>query len=213
MPSRKKPLNRQRILKSCIRYADKNGIDALNMRKVAGLCDAGVMSIYHHFANKNELLDAMVDTVAGEIVIPGADLPWRQAILQIATSANSTLIRHAWVNPLWSKRGPGENKLAHMESILRVLREAGFSVADACRGYHVISMHILGFTQQSLDFPITSENLQAAANNFLRDADVTAIPYFIEHVEHHLDHPEADDDFVFTLELILDGLARTAPIP
>ena len=70
-------------------------------------------------------------------------------------------------------------------------------------------MHTLGFTLQALDFPIDSTNMKAAATAFLESADTEAIPYFVEHVQHHLDNPEPGDEFVFMLDLILDGLERS----
>ena len=178
------------------------------MRTVAGILDAGVMSVYHYVANKDDLLDGMVELVAGEIRLPEEGQPWRPALLDIIVSAHETFMKHPWVNALWSKRGPGPMKLAHMEAILRVLREGGFSVEQACRGYHAVTMHTLGFTLQALDFPIDSTNMKAAATAFLESADVDAIPYFVEHVQHHIDDPEPGDEFVFMLDMILDGLER-----
>lgn len=192
-----------------MKYADKNGIDELNMRAVAGLLDAGVMSIYHHVANKDDLLDGMVELVAAEIRMPEPGQAWRPALSEMTVSAHKTFMKHPWVNALWSQRGPGSNKLAYMEAILRVLREGGFSVEQACRGYHAVTMHTLGFTLQALDFPIDSRNMKTAATTFLESADADVIPYFIEHVQHHIDHPEPGNEFVFMLELILDGLERS----
>lgn len=209
MQTRKQPLTRKRILRACVRYADENGIDGLNMRAVASILDAGVMSIYHYVANKDDLLDGMVDLVASEIKIPKQAQAWRPALVEIAVSAHETFMKHAWVNALWSKRGPGPNKLAHMEAILRVLREGGFSVDQACRGYHAVTMHTLGFTLQALDFPIDSTNMKAAATAFLETADASAIPFFVEHVQHHLENPEPSNEFIFMLDWILDGLERS----
>jgi hypothetical protein len=111
--------------------------------------------------------------------------PLRRAAItpEMAVSAHETFMKHPWVNALWSKRGPGPEKLAHMEAILRVLREGGFSVDQACRGYHAVTMHTLGFTLQALDFPIDSTNMKAAATAFLESADTEAIPYVVEHVQ------------------------------
>jgi AcrR family transcriptional regulator len=208
MQNRKRPLTRKRILGACVKYADKNGIDGLNMRTVAGILDAGVMSIYHHVANKDDLLDGMVELVAAEIKTPEQGQAWRPALLEIAVSAHKSFMKHPWVNALWSQRGPGPRKLAHMEAILRVLREGGFSVDQACRGYHAVTMHTLGFTLQALDFPIDSTNMKAAATGFLESADTEAIPYFVEHVQHHLENPEPSNEFVVMLDWILDGLER-----
>ena len=113
-----------------MRYADRNGIDGLNMRVVAGILDAGVMSIYHHVANKDDLLDGMVELVAAEIKMPRQGQAWRPVLSEIAVSAHQTFMKHAWVNALWSKRGPGPNKLAHMEVLAHDFLEVIGSIDD-----------------------------------------------------------------------------------
>ena len=203
-------LNRQTILQAAVTYADQHGTDRLSMRVLAGELGCGAMSLYNHVANKDDLFDAMVEAVAGEIELPPALVSdWKQALRETAMSAQDALARHPWVIPFWSNRKLGPAKLQHMESILRVLREAGFSVPLACRAYHAITMHIAGFTFQQQDFPIKGEaQVKDAAANFMRDFADHDIPYFMEHVQHHLSDQHTDDDFAFMLDLILDGLER-----
>jgi len=200
-------LDRDRILSVAIEFADAHGIDKLNMRVLATQLDSAVMSLYTYVRNKEELLDAMVSSVALEIRQPDAHQPWREAVTEIAHSAFKTFYRHPWVNGLWA-RSASPAKLAHQESILRVLREAGFSVELACRGYHAITMHTIGFTMQALDLPRDAPSLKAAAEAFLAKADTENIPYFVEHMRHHARHPEIDGAFSFALDFILDGLEK-----
>lgn len=204
----KEPLSQERILRAAVEYADKKGIDGLNMRQLAGLLDAGAMSLYHYFASKDELLDAMVEFVAGKIYQPKPEEPWREAITNISVSAHQMMMKHVWVCGIWSKRTLGPNKLAFMESILRVLREGGFSVAGACDAYHAITVHIEGFALQAAGFPVKPKDVQSVAAGFLEAVgDPGSIPYFIEHVQHHLDHPGCPDQFGVMLGMILDGFA------
>jgi AcrR family transcriptional regulator len=205
---RKRLLTRARIVRTAVRYADKNGVERLNMRLLAKQLDSGVMSLYNHVATKDDLLDGMIDLVAAELPLPGKDEDWRTAIFEIAVAAHTVFMRHAWVTPLWSHRGRGPAKLAHLEAILRTLREAGFSVGLACRAYHAVTMHIVGFTLQALDFPRDARQMKAAASAFLGEADPTEAPYFTEHVRYHLDNPEPGDEFAFVLGMILDGLEK-----
>lgn len=200
-------LSRDRILQVAIQFADANGIGKLNMRSLAKELGSPVMSLYTHLLNKDELLDGMVDSVADEIFVPIQDQPWREAIAEIAASAFKTFYRHPWVIGLWNTAG-SPAKMAHQESILRVFREAGFSVKLACRGYHAITMHTTGFTMQALDFPRDAKSMKAAASTFLSEADPKMIPYFIEHVKYHQDHPEPDGEFEFVLDMILNGLEK-----
>ncbi len=189
-----------------MKYADKNGIESLNIRRLAGLLDAGAMSLYHYFSSKDELLDGMVEFVAAKIRQPKPDVPWREAITSISVSAHQVMTKHEWVCGIWSERTLGPNKLAFMESILRVLREGGFSVADACDAYHAITVHIEGFALHAAGFPIKPKDVQSAAAGFLASVEEPeSIPYFVEHVRHHVDHPGPTDRFGMMLSMILDG--------
>lgn len=202
----KEKLSQERILRAAVKHADKSGIDGLNIRQLARLLDAGTMSLYHYFSSKDELLDSMVEFVAGKIYQSSSDQPWREAITNISISAHQVMTKHEWVCDIWSKRNLGPNKLAFMESILRVLREGGFSVADTCDAYHAITVHIEGFALHAAEFPIKPKDIKTAATGFLVSAEEPeSIPYFIEHVQHHLDHPDSEDHFAMTLSMILDG--------
>mgnify|MGYP002713242114 CR=1 FL=1 len=202
----KEPLSQQRILRAAVKYADKQGIESLNMRQLAGLLDAGAMSLYHYFPSKDQLLDAMVEFVAGKIYHPKPEQPWREAITSISVSAHQMMMKHEWVCSIWSKRSLGPNKLAFMESILRVLREGGFSVADSRDAYHAITVHIEGFALQAAGFPIKPKDVQSAAAGFL-DAveDPDSIPYFMELVQYLTEQPGSPDQFGMMLDMILDG--------
>ncbi len=200
-------VDRDRVLEAAIKFADRYGLGKLNMRKLASELNAPVMTLYTYIQNKDELLEMMVECVAAEITVPASSTPWREAMEEIAVSAMRTFYRHSWVLSLWSTTA-GAAKMAHQESILRVLREAGFSVRYACRGYHAVTMHTIGFAMQALDLPRDAKSMKAAAGAFLAEADPNAIPYFIEHIKHHQDHPEPDGEFEFVLDMILDGLEK-----
>lgn len=210
MPKRTKPsrgLTQERIVEVAVQFADTHGVGKLNMRTLAKELGSPVMTLYTYVQNKDELLEGMVDRVASEIVVPDPTIHWRDAITDISSSAKRIFYRHPWVNALWSTTA-SSRKMSHQESILRILRQAGFSVGMACKGYHAITMHTIGFAMQALDFPRDSKLLKEAAGNFLASADPTQIPYFIEHIEHHQQNPESDGEFEFVLMMILDGLEK-----
>jgi AcrR family transcriptional regulator len=205
----KGPLTRERVLRAAVAFADEHGVEALSMRELARELGFGAMSLYNHVANKDEMLDGMVDLVASEIEAPTpGNADWKTALRETAVSAHQTLLRHPWASTLWSNRVPGPARLRHMDSILRVLRDAGFSVDTACRGFHAITTHILGFTLQKLDFPVAQQDLAEVAKNFLAEMSTGEFPYFAEHVQHHIDAPDQGDSFAFVLDLILEGLER-----
>jgi len=201
------PLSRDRVLNAAIKFADSNGIEKLNMRSLADQLNSPVMTLYTYVENKEQLIKGMVDCVASEMVAQSLDKPWRGAITDLALVANETFYKHPWALRLWASVG-GPAKLQYEESILRVLREAGFSVALACRGYHAITMHVIGFTTQAIGYPRNTAAMKAAAASFLAHADSNEIPYFVEHVQHHFDYPESEGVFEFTLNMILDGLEK-----
>lgn len=208
-PVARAPLTPERVLQAAVDFADEHGVEALSMRELARELGFGVMSLYNHVANKDELLDGMVDRVASEIEAPSSPSgDWRHALRETALSAHRTLLRHPWASAMWSNRTPGPARLRYFDSILRGLREAGFSVETACRGFHAITTHVLGFTLQKLDFPVDRRDLSNVASGFLAKMSTGDHPYFAEHVQHHIDAPHQGDSFEFVLDLILDGLER-----
>ena len=210
--SRRKKLSRDGVFRAAVRFADARGVDALSMRELAREMGYGAMSLYNHVASKEEILAGMVELAASEIEIPAASSgDWKADLRGIARSTHKTLIRHRWAASRWFGTPPGPARLRYNEAILRVLREAGCTVGDACSGFHTITTHVLGFTLQRIDFPVSEKDLAAAARGFLADMPVEEFPYFAEHVQHHIDVPEVEDGFGLVLDLILEGIERDLP--
>lgn len=198
-------VSREKIVRSAVSRADKQGIDAVNLRSLADDLGVGAMTLYSYVDNKADLIAAMVDFVASEIEIPKPTTPWRDAITVVANSTKRTITKHSWVGPFWAT-GVGESKMAHQETILRTFRHAGFSIADACRGYHAVTMHAVGFALQALQYPTKPKALKKAAGDFLQTADEGRFPFFVEHIRFHFEEPESSGDFEFVLNAILDRL-------
>ncbi|MEO0952091.1 MAG: TetR/AcrR family transcriptional regulator [Pseudomonadota bacterium] len=208
----KEPLSQEKILLAAVKYADQNGIDKLNIRQLATLLNSGAMSLYYYFSSKGELLDAMVEFVAAQIETPDPNATWRDGIARLAMSAHEAMGRHPWVCRIWSKQTLGPNRLAFMESVLRVLRQNGFSIADAYEAYCAITVHIEGSALQAAEFPLKPKDYQRAAAAFLESVDASApIPYFIENVRYRMEHADLPDQFTLVLDMILNGFeARLA---
>jgi AcrR family transcriptional regulator len=100
------PLSRERVLRAALAIADESAIGSLTMRKLGEALGVEAMSLYNHVANKDELLDRMVDLVFGEIELPsrsrGTD--WKVAMRERAVSARKALSRHRWAVALMSSR-------------------------------------------------------------------------------------------------------------
>ena len=207
---RRRPLSRKRVLDAAIALADDGGIDALSMRRLARELGVEAMSLYNHVANKDEILDGIVEVIAGETELPPDGTEWKAAIRQSAVSTRDMFVRHPWASGLWmSRHGGGTARLQRSEWLLRTLRESGLSPELTYHAYHIIESHILGFTVQQLNFPYRGAELEERASRFLARFPVAEFPDFAEHVQQHLEPRERDEGgFELGLDLILDGLER-----
>jgi AcrR family transcriptional regulator len=204
------PLTRERVLAAAVGIADEAGIDSLSMRRLAGELGVKAMSLYNHVANKDDVLDAIVETVAGEIAIPSEGEDWKAVIRESTISAHKTLLRHPWASDLWMRQAPGPARLRYTELLLATLRRAGFSDDLTYHAYHILQSHFLGYTVQALNYRSLAEGDAAGmAARFLETFPADDFPHFAEHVRQHLE-PGHDDvnAFELGLDLILDGIER-----
>ena len=205
------PLSRDRVLSAAIALADEGGIEALSMRKLAQELGVEAMSLYNHVANKDDVLDGIVEAVASEMAASsdeGDD--WKKAIRKSAISAYETLLRHPWAHSLWMRQKPGSSRLGHGDSTLGTLRGAGFSKDLTYHAYHILESYVLGYTQQVLNFrALDTRVYEDIAASFVRGDFADEFPHFTEHVLQHTE-PHHDDESAFELglDLILDGLER-----
>jgi AcrR family transcriptional regulator len=204
------PLSRGRVLDVAIEIADREGIAALTMRRLAGELGSGAMSAYYHVGKKDDLLARMVDKVVEEMDLADAAGDWKAELKRTATSAHEVLKRHPWATPLLLS-GPGVSaaRLRYMDAMLGCLRRAGFSPQITDLAYHALDSHIMGFTLWLVGISAGMEKLGPVSNVFdLFDAD--ALPYLAEHAQQHLREREPDEPgaFEFGLDLILEGLER-----
>lgn len=204
-------LSKERVLRAGVALADRGGLDALTMRRLAREVGAGAMTLYHYVANKDDLLDGMVDVVFSEIDLPAADAGWRTAMRLRATSVREALARHPWATGLMELRTKaGPVSLRHHEAVLDCLREAGFSIADATHAYWLIDSYIYGFAIQEASLPFgTPEELAEMAEIVLPRVPAAEYPRLNEAAASALESGyDYTDEFEFGLELILDGLER-----
>jgi AcrR family transcriptional regulator len=205
------PLNKQRVLRAALALADRDGVRSLSMRRLAEELRVEAMSLYHHVANKDEILDGIVDVVFSEIDIP-AQTDWKAAMRQRAISAREALQRHPWATGLMESRStPGPATLRHHDAVLGILRNAGFSIEMAAHAYSVLDSYIYGFALQEASLPFdTAEETAEVAQMILKQLPADEYPYLAELTIEHVLQPGYDygDEFEFGLDLILDGLER-----
>jgi AcrR family transcriptional regulator len=203
-------LSRTRVLDVALRLADEGGIKAISMRKLAQALGVQAMSLYNHVANKDDILDGIVDIVIGEIEVPDLAMDWKTAMRRRAISAHEVLLRHPWASLAimsWANVGPAN--LRYVDATLGCLREAGFSFEMADRAWNAIDSHIYGFTLQELKFPFEPEKYSEAAQHGLSLIPADRYPYMNQLTHFVIDGSyDGIHDFEFGLELILDGLDR-----
>lgn len=204
--TKREPLDKDRILKAAVAFADENGVEALTMRKVADRLGNRVMSLYNHVANKDEMLFGMADAVAGEIALPTVDGDWKAVISGYATAGHEVLLKHPWAANQWACRLPGPERTRYMESFLRVLTEAGLAPDLIYHGYHAVLVFVVGFTQQKIGYDLMfGSDFEQKANEFVETMSAT-FPYMADHARAHLECECDDDEFGIVLDLILDGI-------
>ena len=210
--ARRAPLNRERVLRTAVALADKGGTEALTMRKLGQALGVEAMSLYNHVADKEDLLDDLVDIVFSEIELSCEGGDWKTAMRQRAISAREVLSRHRWaIRLMESRTHPGPATLRHHDAVLRCLRQAGFSVALAAHAYSLLDSYIYGFALEQSSLPFeTGEEAAEVAQTMFRDFPVDAYPHLVEMAVQHVMQPGYDyaNEFEFGLDLILDGLAK-----
>lgn len=203
-------LSKQRVVAEAIRLADRDGVDGLSMRRLAGALDAGTMSLYHYVANKEELLDAMIDVVFGEIELPLEQSDWQSAMRRRAVSARQVLARHRWAIGLTESRtSPGPAHLRHREAFTACLRRAGFSVMMATHAGWLLDSYVYGFALQEANLPFdTAEEFTAvAAGVFLPQLLPEEFPYLNESAAGLVAAGyDPAGEFIFGLDLVLSAL-------
>ena len=211
---RRVPLSRDRVLRAAVILADQTGIESLSMRRLAEELGVVPMALYKHVANKEELLDGMIDVVVGEIDPPVQGFDWKSAVRQRILSARQALLRHPWASQVMeSKKNPTPVVLAYMDSMIGLFRAGGFSVGLTHHVMHTIGSRILGFTQELFnDSRTVDPEIQAVMMRELGPVfpNVLAIAMAASHEGESVVGQGCDDqyEFEFALDLLLDGFEK-----
>ena len=205
-------LTRERVLVGALALADAIGVEAFTMRRLADALGVKPMTIYHHVASKELILDGIVDLVFAEIDLPPQHLPWREAIRHRCLSARAALRRHPWAPAyMESRRSPGPALLTHHDAVLACLRRGGFSLPLTAHAYAVLDAYLYGFALQEAAIPVGgAAEVAALADDILRDFPMEAYPSFVAFTLGHVLRPgySFGASFEVGLDLILDGLER-----
>jgi AcrR family transcriptional regulator len=205
-------LNRERVLQGAMAIADTGGIDALTMRSLARYLGMKPMSVYYYVANKDEILDGIVDLVFSEIELPAVDGDWRTEIRRRAQSAREALRAHPWaIGLMESRTSPGPVTLRHHDAVIATLRGAGFSPALTAHAYALIDSYVYGFALQEAGLPFQgADTVSDVAEPIIEQFTSGDYPHLMEMTTDYYLRPGYDfgDEFDWGLDLIFDGLAR-----
>jgi AcrR family transcriptional regulator len=203
------------VLRAAVALADRTGIDSLSMRNLAEQLGVVPMALYKHVANKEELLDGMVEVVVGEIDPPAPGAEWKDAVRQRILSARRTLLRHSWASAvILSRTHAPPAVLAHMDALIGTFRAGGFSVDLTHHAMHALGIRMWGFTQEV--FPTPQQPADPAARAAMFAEFAARYPHIIEmataasHDGGSAVGGGCDDqfEFEFALDLLLDGFER-----
>jgi AcrR family transcriptional regulator len=208
------PLSRERILGTAVAFADREGADPLSMRRLAQELDVVPMALYKHLANKEELLDGMLDVVVGEIDPARTDTDWKTAVRDRILSARRALLRHPWASRVMESRTqPTPTVMAYMDSMIGVFRAGGFSIDLTHHVMHAMGSRLMGFTQELFndrsdpDTAMQPEMFDALAATF---PSIYEMVQLVNHEDTSVVGAGCDDqfEFEFSLDLLLDGIER-----
>jgi AcrR family transcriptional regulator len=215
----REPLSRERILQAAVALADQGGVESLSMRKIAQQLGVVPMALYKHVANKDELLDGLVDVVIGEIDPPLQGVDWKTAVRERILSARRSLLRHPWASQVIESRAePTPTIIGYIDSMMGLFLSGGFSVDLMHHTMHVMGSRILGFSQELFDDTASMPEEEAIAMwTEMADAYPNIAALVGEISGGAISHDEGstvgggcDDqfEFEFALDLVLDGLER-----
>ena len=198
--------------------ADREGIDAVTMRGLAREVGVEAMSLYHHVANKEAVLDGMVDVIVAEILASASDRPspetnWKAAMRSQILAARGVLQRHPWAPAIIETRSNmTPSIIAYFEAVLGIFRTGGFSWDLAHHAMHALGSRALGFTQELFE-PADGgdeEAMEVLVGMADRLPNLVGMMQAVGHddPESNLGWCDDDAEFTFGLDLLLDGLER-----
>ncbi|HLS78439.1 MAG TPA: TetR/AcrR family transcriptional regulator [Nocardia sp.] len=208
----RQPLTRERIVEAAVRVADAGGYAAISMRNVGKELGVEAMSLYHHVANKDALLDALVDWVFAQIRLPEPDMGWREGLRVRSASARAVMSAHPWALTLIDSRAhPGPALLRHHDAVIGCMRRGGFSLDLVAQAFSVIDAYVYGFvlTERNLPFdPASGADAADLAAGML--PAMARHPHLTEFVRHLTGAGTYSFSAQFDegLDIILDALER-----
>jgi AcrR family transcriptional regulator len=200
---KRRPLSRRRILEAAVRFVDREGLEALSMRKLGSELGVEAMSLYNHVPNKGALLDGMVEVLLGELNIPPEEEGWERRVREAYRAFRRLAHEHPNVFPLLVVRPPDTmDGIWLVEEFLKTLRGAGFAPETSLHAFRTLSSYASGYAMAEIrGFAMEPAGARAGAATLSPEdfPNIHELDASLRHVDH-------DAEFEFGLDLILSGL-------
>jgi AcrR family transcriptional regulator len=213
---RREPISRDAIVKAAVGLLDREGLDALSMRRLGDELGAGAASLYWHVGSKDGLLDLVLDEIIGEQQVPDPEPErWQEQLKEVARAQRRTSLRHPYVVRVSIGRIPmGPNALRYSERVLAILRAAGLPPRLAVQGYLLLIATVNGFTMDETGVgdastPITDPDAGDMARDYIASLPASLFPTMTELADEFA-FADPDERFEFLVDIFVDGLARRA---
>ena len=217
---RRDPITREAIVATALRVLDRDGLDALSMRRVAEELGTGAASLYWHVGSKDGLLDLVFDEVIGEQHIPDPEPErWAEQLKEVAHTMRATILRHRDIVRISIGRIPmGPNALQYSERVLAILRAGGLPPRLAVQGYLALIATVNGFTMDETGVadggtpdrdPAHLQEAADMARDYIASLPADSFPNMTSLADEFA-LADPDERFELLLDIFVDGLARRA---
>ncbi|MEU1538672.1 TetR/AcrR family transcriptional regulator C-terminal domain-containing protein [Actinacidiphila glaucinigra] len=216
----RRSLSREAIVTAALHVVDAEGLDALSMRRVAQELDTGAASLYAHVANKEELLELLLDRIQAGVTRPEPDPErWQEQVKELARQGRRVLVAHRDLARAAIGQGIpfGPNALLNAEAMLAILKAGGLSDQVCAYGVDALALFVTATAvEESLrgqglgESGVTLDEQVVRIREYFRSLPPEGFPHITGMVDA-LMRDEGDERFEFGLDLLVSGLARHAP--
>ncbi|AHY47082.1 Tetracyclin repressor, C-terminal all-alpha domain [Rubrobacter radiotolerans] len=203
--SERRRLSRERVLEAAVSFVDREGLEALSMRKLGAELGVEAMSLYNHIPNKNALLDGMVEYVLGEMTVTRTSDSWEDRIREGYRQFRGVAKRHPNVFPLLVTRPPHfPEGVWLLERFLNIMEEAGFPPKVALHSFRILTNYTFGYSMSE----IRGFALEPATGKHEFRYRVPDEYPSVQALREHLINVDHDREFEFGLDLIIEGMKQ-----
>jgi TetR/AcrR family transcriptional regulator, tetracycline repressor protein len=214
---KRRPLDRQQIVRAALEVLDDVGLDDLTMRSLAGRLNVKAASLYRHVKDKDELLALLGDEISGEIPLPHETGTWRTQLVEAAWNVRRGLLAHRDAARVLANTPPvGPQRLRHIEAVLRILRAGGLKKRDAARAAYHLNNFVTEFAADEARFAaftarpgLTQRKMLSDARRQFKSLPEDEYPTLVE-LADHLTEDDQDGLFQFGIDMCLRGLDALA---